>query len=281
MRTEGARIRTARRSARRRSRRDKWRWFPTIVGVLVALVVLASRNGGHGDGGHRVSGKELRNAARTVHYTAWAYVNPVKAVGHLQPGRIDMGVDYAGSGPILALGNGTVTMASDHDSGPPSCWGRTCWPVGGIVVYRLSDGPFAGKYVYVAENITVDVKEGQKVRVGQQIATARDWSPHIETGWASGTGSETLAIADGHQCRCGDPGGWSTIEGRSFDALLVALGAVSGYLQPDPPKQSMPAAWPSSPQASGITAAAPQSKAPLGEGATASSRTSTRIPRSP
>ena len=48
----------------------------------------------------------------------------------LEPGRIDMGVDYAASGPVLALGDGRVTMASDHDSGPPSCYRKACWPVG-------------------------------------------------------------------------------------------------------------------------------------------------------
>lgn len=256
------------------------RWVPTIVGLLVALVVVANHGTGHGVGGHRVGGTDVHNVAKTVRSTASAYVNPLMAVSGLQPGRIDMGVDYAGSGPILALADGTVTMASDHDSGPPSCWGRTCWPIGEIVVYRLSDGPFAGKYVYVAENITVDVRQAQTVKAGQQIATAHDRSPHLETGWASGRGSETLAIADGHQCRCGDPGGWSTIEGRNFDAVLVALGAVSGYLQPGPPKQSMPPGWPRWPRPSGTTEATPQSPAPLSEGSTAPS-TSPRIASSP
>ncbi len=78
---------------------------------------------------------------KTVRYKVWAYVNPVRAVGGLQRGRIDMGVDYAGSGPVLALAAGKVTAASNNDSGPSSCWGRTCWPGGGIVVYRLLEGP--------------------------------------------------------------------------------------------------------------------------------------------
>jgi hypothetical protein len=181
------------------------------------------------------------NAADTG---AWAHHNPLHWVSGLHPRRIDMGVDYAGAGPIRALGKGRVTMASDHDSGPPSCWGRTCWPGGGVVVYRLLAGPFAGKYVYVAENIAVRVKTGQIVAAGQPIATLHSAFPHMETGWASGKGAETLAIARGHQCRCGDPGGWSTIEGRNFDRLLVALGAPSGYLQPNPPRQRMPRGWP-------------------------------------
>ena len=123
--------------------------------------------------------------------------------------------------------------------------GMTCWPGGGAIIYRLLDGPFAGKYVYLAENITVTVRVGQIVRAGQRVAILHDAYPNLETGWASGHGPETLAIADGHQCTCGDPGGWSSIEGRNFDQLLVTLGAPSGFGQPNPPSQSMPRGWPS------------------------------------
>ena len=117
-------------------------------------------------------------------------------------------------------------------------------PGGGIVVYRLSDGPFAGKYVYMAEHITVSVRTGQTVRPGQQIATLYEGYPWVEVGWAAGPGPEALAMADGHRCPCGDPGDWSTIDGRDFDHLLVTLGAPSGILQANPPTQSMPRGWP-------------------------------------
>lgn len=209
--------------------------------------------------------KSGRRVTRTVHYTVWAYANPLSRVSGLQAGRIDMGVDYAGSGPLLAIGNGRVTMASNNDSGPLSCWGRSCWPGGGIVVYRLSDGPFAGKYVYMAENITVTVAAGQRVKTGDQLAILHNVSPHMETGWASGNGAETLAIAYGHQCSCTDPGGWSAIEGRNFDDLLIALGAPSGYLQPGLPNQSMPRGWPSL-RSRARAASAPMSRVPMSEG---------------
>ncbi len=183
----------------------------------------------------------------TVHYNVWAYVNPLRAVSGLGPYRIDMGVDYSGSGPLLALGDAKVTFASNTDSGPPSCWGITCWPGGGAVVYRLTDGPFAGKYVYYAERVTVTVRTGQTVQAGQQVAIEHLGSPNIEVGWGSGRGPETLAIARGHQCTCGDPGGWSAIEGRNFNSLLARLGAPSGFLQPGVPSQSMPHGWPALP----------------------------------
>jgi hypothetical protein len=242
--------------------RGKFRWLPTIIGLVVSPVLLVTRGIDHRGAG---AGTKADIVARTVHKPAWTYTNPLKAVGGLESGRIDMGVDYAGSGPVLALGDGEVTLASDHDSGPPSCYGKTCWPVGGIVVYRLTDGPFAGKYIYVAENITADVSAGQTVGTGDQIATMHNAYPDMETGWASGNGPEALAIADGHQCPCGDPGNWSTIEGRNFSRLLVALGAPSGYLQPHPPDQTMLAGWPMLPSSS-KAASTPRSRARLPQG---------------
>jgi hypothetical protein len=187
-------------------------------------------------------------AVETVHYTVWAYVNPLRAVAPLHASRIDMGVDYSGSGPILAIGEAKVIFARANVSGPESCWGRTCAPPGsGMVVYRLLDGPFAGNYVYAVENISVRVKAGQTVGAGEPVAILHEGSPNLEIGWAAGRGAETLAIKDGHQCTCIDPGGWSSIEGRNFDHLLVWLGAPSGYLQSIPPNQRMPRGWPTLP----------------------------------
>jgi hypothetical protein len=184
---------------------------------------------------------------KTVRYIVFEYVNPVREVSGLTPRRVDLGVDYAGSGPILAIGDGVVTMATNTDSGPSSCWAISCWPGGGIVVYRLLAGPFAGKYTYVAEHITVTVRVGQRIRAGQQIATLYTGYPWSEFGWAAGPGPEALGMADGHKCPCSDPGNWSTIDGRTMNDLLVAVGAPSGLLQRTP-NQSMPRGWPTWPR---------------------------------
>ena len=179
-----------------------------------------------------------------------AYVNPLREVANLKASRIDMGVDYSGSGPILALGKAKVVLATDRLAGPESCWGKTCVPPpGDMIVYRLLDGRFAGKYVYVVENITVKVKAGQTVSAGQRIAILHDASPNLEIGWASGHGPQTLAAAGRHQCACTDPGGWSSIEGRNFNALLMWLGAPSGYVTSAPAGQHMPRGWPGVPPA--------------------------------
>ena len=181
----------------------------------------------------------------TVHYRVWAYVNPLRMVAGLQASRIDMGVDYSGSGPILALGRAKVVLATDRLAGPESCWGKTCVPPPGtMIIYQLLDGPFAGKYVYVVENITIGVKAGQMVRAGEKIAILHEGSPNLEIGWALGRGAWTLAAARRHQCACLDPGGWSSIEGRNFNDLLVWLGAPAGYITTIPGDQQMPAGWP-------------------------------------
>jgi hypothetical protein len=186
-----------------------------------------------------------RRTRRTVRYSVWHYVDPLRAIRGLRRQRIDMGVDYGGSGPLLALGAGRILGARNNDDAAP-CW-VFCWPTGGIVVYRLTDGPFSGRYVYYAEHLTVRVRAGQKVRAGQRIAVLQSGEPDLEMGWASGRGGQPLAIARADQCPCGDPGGWSAVEGRNFNRLLVALGAPSGRLQPNPPAQSMPPGWPSWP----------------------------------
>jgi hypothetical protein len=116
-----------------------------------------------------------------------------------------------------------------------------------MVVYQLLDGPFAGKYVYIVENITVSVKKGQTVRAGRRIAILHEGSPNLEIDWAAGHGAETLAVKQGHQCACVDPGGWSSIEGQNFDRLLVWLGAPSGYVTSIPRGQRMPRGWPALP----------------------------------
>ena len=186
------------------------------------------------------------SVTKTVRYEVWSYVNPLRAVAGLRASRTDMGVDYSGSGPILAIGEAKVITAR-YVPGPENCWGRTCAPApGGWVVYRLLDGPFMGKYVYAVENITLRVKAGQIVRPGQMIAVLHPRSPNLEIGWAAGRDAETLAVARRHQCTCIDPGGWSSIEGRNFNHLLTWLGAPSGFLQ-ESPRQAMPRGWPALP----------------------------------
>jgi len=75
---------------------------------------------------------------RGVSYTAYSLWDTFRAENSLLtilvPERIDQGVDFSGSGPVYALGDGIVTNAIAYSPG----WG------GGWITYQLSDGPDAG-----------------------------------------------------------------------------------------------------------------------------------------
>lgn len=161
------------------------------------------------------------------------YKNPFRDVKSLRPERIDMGVDYAGEGPVYALGAGTVMNL--RNSG---------WNYGGydaFISVKLSAGPAAGKYSYMAEAcVPVDgLKIGQKVTADTVICKMiNPSSTGIETGWAEppGTGN-ALAISNG-----GYTEGYATELGENYNDLLVSLGVPSGTQQPK--MGSLPSGWP-------------------------------------
>lgn len=152
--------------------------------------------------------------------SAGSYANPLRAVDGLVPERIDQGVDYAGSGPIYAIGPGVVE--SVHNDG---------WPDGVFIAYELEAGPDQGQGVYVAEELVPKVNVGQQVNASTALGTLLPTGPGIETGWAdlSQLGI-TEAMADGQAAKAGDAGGVSTGCGQSFNNLLISLGAPGAVL---------------------------------------------------
>lgn len=152
------------------------------------------------------------------------YNNPFRGVHNLQPERIDMGVDYSGSGPIYAIGPGIVTNNNTSWAGAVGA----PYP-GYFISYKLTGGPDAGQYVYVAEDVWPSVKVGQRVTSNTVIGNMRGG---IETGWAAppGTG-QTMAAKYGQIGQGGDPGSVSSAYGISFSQLLASLGAPPGQRQ--------------------------------------------------
>jgi hypothetical protein len=151
------------------------------------------------------------------------YVNPFAHATNVVPQRIDMGVDYDGSGPIVALGAGRVTFAG-ADPG---------WAGGNSINYQLLDGPYRGRSVYVAEAVTPTVTTGQTVAAGREIATFGHGfsSDSIETGWAAGPGRPSALANVLHQADYNpgeDIGSYRTYCGQQFSDLLRALGAPGG-----------------------------------------------------
>jgi hypothetical protein len=132
------------------------------------------------------------------------FVNPIGA--GLTQGRTDQGVDYGGSGPLYALGAGTIV--NTHNSG---------WPgMGTFIALKLDS--FSGlpsQYIYYAEDITPAVSVGQRVTAGQVIGHATGGSTGIEVGFAAPPGSGS-ALAHGAS--------GATTYGQDFFNLVKSLG---------------------------------------------------------
>jgi murein DD-endopeptidase MepM/ murein hydrolase activator NlpD len=164
------------------------------------------------------------------------YLNPLRGVSGLIPERIDMGVDFGGSGPVYALGDAVVTNAESDSAG---------WPGGGWITYRLTDGPASGLVVYVAEDVTPAVQVGQHVTAATVVANMFNGGDGIETGWAmaDGASSESEMAAAG-----GISGGgpFPTVIGTNFEDLLLSLGVPAANNNGQSAFGLLPAGYPAS-----------------------------------
>ena len=164
------------------------------------------------------------------------YRNPLRGVSGLVRERIDDGVDFAGTGPVYALGDGVVTGASGTNYG---------WPGGGWITYRLTSGPGAGLVVYVGEDIIPAVTTGQRVSSATVVGTMFDGGDGIETGWAQ----PTSLSAEAELPQAGAIGGlgpFPTRIGVNFDDLLVALGEPAAPNHDQHAYGLLPAGYPTS-----------------------------------
>jgi hypothetical protein len=124
-------------------------------------------------------------------------------------GRTDMGVDLCLSpgDPIRAIGDGVVAgIIRNWDGRQPYVW------------YELTNGLSAGRYVYVAEQITGLPAVGQTFHAGDVLVRYAKKGTCIETGWSAANG-ETQA-----QATTGYTEGQVTVAGVSFAHLLISLG---------------------------------------------------------
>ena len=179
---------------------------PEIVSVAVA-----SRPGRH----RKPSQPSQTGQTGQPAPAAPGYLNPLRAVSGLVPERVDQGVDFAGTGPVYAIGDAVVTDAMGASSG---------WPGGGWVSYQLTDGPDAGLVVYVAEDVTPTVQAGQHVSSATVIANMYNGGDGIETGWAAAQTSLTAESQMPEAGGIGAGGPFPTMVGLSFDGLLQSLG---------------------------------------------------------
>jgi hypothetical protein len=151
------------------------------------------------------------------------YVNPL-AGAKVKPERIDQGVDYAGSGVLVALGAARITYLATSNTG---------WP-GAFLEYQLLGGADAGCYVFYAEGVrpVQGLHVGQTVNAGDTVATIIPTHPTgIEIGWGAGTDTKAYAKVGGRWSPSDDRGNVATAAGKSFSALIAALGGPPGKVE--------------------------------------------------
>ena len=79
---------------------------------------------------------------------------------------IDMGVDFAGAGPIPMFADGEIVRLVRKDSG---------WPgIGGLIVVQCDKGPMARHPIYTAEDISIPSSHrvGKRLMKGELLADA-------------------------------------------------------------------------------------------------------------
>ena len=151
------------------------------------------------------------------------YVNPL-AGANVTRERIDQGVDYSGSGPLGAIGDGKITYVGTSGTG---------WP-GAFIEYQLTGGSDAGKHVYYAEGVSpaAGLHVGETVKAGQKIAEIiAGSSSGIEIGWGSGVGTQPLAQALGEWSGGDDANSVPSAAGKDFSALIAELGGPPGKVE--------------------------------------------------
>jgi hypothetical protein len=141
------------------------------------------------------------------------YLSPFATDRYIS-GRTDMGVDFClkPGAPIRAIGDGVVVgISPDWFRQQPYVW------------YQLVDGPYAGRYVYVAEQITRLPHIGAPLSAGQLVARYKRSGTCIETGWSAADGA-TLA-----QATTGYREGQVTRAGVSFARFLMTVGVLGQF----------------------------------------------------
>lgn len=191
-----------------------------IVGHHVDIYDWRGRASQLGWGVRQVTVKLVQDAA-TVPTTAGGagYFNPLRHA-NVTPERIDQGVDYAGTGYLVAIADCVIAESVANGSG---------WEGEGYVSYKITQAGFLdGAYVYYAEGINPVVTANERVRGGSRLCDLRQPMPHgIEIGFASGDGeSSYYAYHDGKYSE-----GDATRPGLAMSNLIHALGGPAGKIE--------------------------------------------------
>lgn len=171
------------------------------------------------------------------------YFNPL-AHARVTPERIDQGVDYAGTGYLVAIADGIVTESIANGSG---------WEGEGYLEYKITQpGELEGVYIYYAEGVNPVVHRGEQIRGGARVADLREPMPHgIELGFAAGTRQWSYYRYHDGPYHEGDV----TRPGLAFSNLVHKLGGPAGR-QEGPVVGNFPEYIQSGEPAAGVTTSA-------------------------
>lgn len=172
-----------------------------IKGASIPSVIRGQAQAASGSGG----------AAGAAQAGTGDVVSPFAKATKAIVGRTDQGVDanLNPGDPILAPFAGTVTAINPNwYAGQPQ-----------IVLQGAKGTPFAGRFLYLAEQVTPSVTKGQVVQAGDPLGTYASSGTGIEMGWAANAAGETLA-----RSTTGYTEGQQTPVGSSFRAFLASLG---------------------------------------------------------
>jgi hypothetical protein len=161
---------------------------------------------------HAYQGAGTVAFAGCVAAAAGTYVNPF-ASEDWAPSRNDQGVDYdpLKVEPIRAIGAGKIVGIGS--------WGS----YGPWFDYKLADGQFAGKCIYVAEHIGSILPPGTSFNAGDTLATAYPGPDWTEWGWAKALDTPSVTWAE---CSCTEQDNVNA-GGRAFARFLRSLGAAT------------------------------------------------------
>lgn len=154
--------------------------------------------------------------------TPGIYKNPYRDIKHFWVSRIDSGVDYGGDpGPIYAVGNAVITVVTP----PINVFTGAYDTAYQKIIYKLTDGPAAGKLIYFSEDCTPVVKVGNTVTADTKICDFRNQGLNTEIGWAGSNNGFRADWIDGPN----PPTGYASNSGQDFNKFMVSLGLPSGH----------------------------------------------------
>lgn len=168
--------------------------------------------------------------------------NPFRDLKNSGVSRLDGGYDYggpSGEGPIYAACPAKIILVRTSGSGWP---GLGTSSGGAYIKYQMTAGKAKDLYMFISEDCTPKVKEGDTVDTSTPICYYKDQGTQLETGWASGGGGTGYVEWSDYNSHGG--GNWASNSGVDVDQFLQSLGLPHDNVNAGPSTTGVPPGWP-------------------------------------